>query len=96
MTVKTIRIKNKSSAEPSNEREVRLIIILLSLFASAMIFGAGSINLTDPSSETIKIIEYCLTTKNELSLFQIIFRILPAAIFLLHSSLHDSRLDCYQ
>ena len=73
MTVKTIRIKNKSSAEPSNEREVRLIIILLSLFASAMIFGAGSINLTNPSSEIINILEYCLTTKNELSLFKIIF-----------------------
>ena len=73
MTVKTIRIKNKSSADPSNEREVRLIIILLSLFASAMIFGAGSINLTNPSSETINILEYCLTTKNEISLFRIIF-----------------------
>ena len=72
MTVKTIRIKNKSSREPSNEREVRVIIILLSLFASAMIFGAGSINLTNPSSETINILEYCLTIKNELSLFKII------------------------
>ena len=73
MTVKTIRIKNKSATDSEKEREVRIIIILLSLFASAMIFGAGSINLTAPSSETIKIIEYFLTTKNELSLFQIIF-----------------------
>lgn len=53
MTVKTIRIKNyKNELTPQAEREVKVTIITLALFAAGMIIGAG-IAKNSGSSETI-------------------------------------------
>lgn len=41
MTIKAVRIKKNISLAPENEREVKIMIIILALFSAGMIIGAG-------------------------------------------------------
>lgn len=50
MTLKTINLRNRISLDAQQEREVKTMIILLSVFISALIFG---ISLTNQNKEII-------------------------------------------
>ena len=50
MTLKTINLRNRISLDAQQEREVKTMIILLSVFVSALIFG---ISLSNQNKEII-------------------------------------------
>ena len=50
MTLKTINLRNRISLDVQQEREVKTMIILLSVFVSALIFG---ISLSNQNKEII-------------------------------------------
>ena len=82
MTVKAIRIQNRINSTPEKDREVRLIIILLSIFTASMIIGAGCINLQNNSSDII-ISHYWFSLRNTQNLINVFLNSMSVNIILM-------------
>ena len=72
MTIKTLNIQNKLNSDMEISREVRTIIILISVFTASMIIGSGSVNLQQNSADIIKFTEYWIITRSDLNFLRII------------------------
>lgn len=69
MRIKTIRLKKTFGFSEQNDREVKVAIIIISLFAAGMIVGAGISRIADSSvvsDEFLKIFDTFIKNRSEL------------------------------
>lgn len=72
MTIKTIKFKKLNNLDPEKEREVKGLIIAISLFASAMIIGAGLLKSDGyNSADFTSLFNNFIQIRSEQNLFQL-------------------------
>lgn len=71
MTIKTIRLKKEIGLTKEWEREVKVAIILLSLFCAGMIIGAGLLRSENSTEEFVNLFNIFIRNRSKLKVHRI-------------------------